>query len=52
MRFHYDTSLSPGGASAPSVFPCGAIRTSLGLFVVAPMGDVIHVSALARRGMR
>ena len=52
MRFHYDTSLSPGGAPTPSAFPCGAIRTGLGLFVLVPMGDGNHVSALARRGMR
>jgi hypothetical protein len=52
MRFHYDTSLSPGAAPAASVLPCGAIRTGLGVFVVAPMGDGNHVSALARRGLR
>jgi len=52
MRFHYDTSLWPGAAPAASVLPCGEIRTGLGLFVVVPMGDGNHVSALARRGMR
>jgi hypothetical protein len=52
MRFHYDTSLSPGGAPTPSVFPCGATRTGLGLLLVAQMGDWNHVSALARRGLR
>jgi hypothetical protein len=52
MRFHYDTSLSPGGASTPSVFPCGTTRTDLGVFVLAPIGDGNHASALARRGMR
>jgi hypothetical protein len=51
MRFHFDTSLSPGAAPAASVLPCG-IRRGLGLFVVARMGDGNHVSALARRGMR
>jgi hypothetical protein len=52
MRFDYDTSLTRGGASTPSASPCGAIRTGLGVFVVAPMGDWHHVSALARSGMR
>jgi len=52
MRFHYVTSLSPGGTPIPSVLTRGAVRTGLGLFVVAPTGDWDHVSALARSGMR
>lgn len=52
MRFHFDTSLTRGGALTPSVFRCGAIRTGLDLFVVASMSDWNHVSALAPRGMR
>ncbi len=52
MRFHYDTSHWPGAAPAASVLPCGAVRTDLGLPVIAFMGDGNHISALARRGMR
>jgi hypothetical protein len=52
MRFHYDTSLSPGATPVASVLPCGAIRTGLGLPVIAFTRDGNHISALARRGMR
>jgi hypothetical protein len=53
MRFHFDKSLHPGAAPAASVSASGVSRTGFRTpVVIAFIGDLMPVHALARRAMR